>query len=114
MPWVQPKDSIQWNAFKKLTELLKSRNNRLFVIIGPFNPYVLTEGSLLRYNKVRQQMESWLEAKGTACFSVPDMPSDYYADASHPLKEGYVQIAKELLQDERFQKWMQEYKSDEK
>ena len=113
-PWVQPEESLQWRSFTRLIELLMSRDNKVFVLLGPFNPYLLTERSLAKYNAVKGQMEDWLRAKGAGYFSVPDLPSRHYADASHPLKEGYVQIAGALFQDESFQQWMGEYRGGEK
>jgi hypothetical protein len=38
---------------------------------------------------------------------MPDvLPSELYADASHPLTEGYALLAKEIWADQVFQKWM--------
>jgi hypothetical protein len=44
--------------------------------------------------------------------ALSDLPSEYYADASHPLKEGYTKIAKELVKSELFGKWVNETLSD--
>jgi hypothetical protein len=88
-PWVKVEKSFQWNSFKKVIEILKARKNKVFVILGPFNPYILTERSLNRYNSMKNEMERWLEGQGISYRSLPDLPSEYYADASHPLKEGY-------------------------
>jgi len=105
-PWVQVVESFQWNSFKKLIEILKATDNEVFVILGPFNPYVLTEESLSRYNDVKSKMEEWLEGEGVSYRSLSDLPSEYYADASHPLKEGYAKIAEELFEIESFRKWI--------
>ena len=86
----------------------------MFVVIGPLNAHMLTETSLERYNKVRRSVEKWLKEEGVPFFTVAVLPSRYYADASHPLSEGYAQIARALLQDKRFQEWMSEYRRDDK
>jgi len=110
LPWVGIKESFQWSYFKKAIEILIWRGNNIFVVLGPFNPYVLTEASLNRYNVIKGKMEKWFEKKRIRHYSVPDLPSEYYADASHPLKEGYLIIAEELLKDKSFQQWMEKLK----
>lgn len=101
-PWVQAEESFQWASFKEAIKILKSRNNDVFVTLGPFNPYILTEESLARYGNMKGQMEAWLEEEGIDYKSLPDLPSEYYADASHPLKEGYARIAEQLFGMESF------------
>ena len=109
-PWVKAEESFQWNSFKKVIEILKSRKNKVFVLLGPFNPYILTEESLNRYNVMKDEMETWLKENGTMYYSVPDLPSEYYADASHPLRKGYMKIAKDLYRRESFQKWLERFR----
>ena len=84
----------------------------MFVILGPFNPYILTEESLNRYNSMKDNMERWLQRKGIIYCSVSDLPSEYYADASHPLKEGYAKIAEDLFKTESFREWMKNLKGE--
>jgi len=105
-PWVQTEESFQWSSFKEAVKILKARNNNVFVVLGPFNPYILTDESLDRYNKMKSEMEKWLAGEGVSYKSASNLPSEYYADASHPLKEGYARIAEELFMTESFQKWM--------
>jgi len=105
-PWVNVEGSFQWYSFKEAIKTLKSRKNEVFVTLGPFNPYILTEESLSRYNSMKIQMERWLGNEGIAYKSLSDLPSEYYADASHPLKEGYAKIAEELFEAESFREWV--------
>jgi hypothetical protein len=105
-PWVSADESFQWNSFKKVINLLQARKNKVFVIIGPFNPYILTDESLNRYKAMKKDMEKWLKDKGISYVAISDLPSEYYADASHPLKEGYAMIAKELIETESFRNWL--------
>ena len=44
---------------------------------------------------MKSEMEKWLEVKRVSYRSLSDLPSEYYADASHPLKEGYARIAEQ-------------------
>ena len=104
--WVETENSFQWRSFKKVIETLKSRNNEVFVLIGPFNTFILTQESFNRYNATKNKVEKWLEANGTSYCTVPDLPSGHYADASHPLKEGYLEIAWQLLKNNSFKEWM--------
>ena len=105
-PWVRADESFQWNSFKKVINLLQARKNKVFVIIGPFNPYILTDESLNRYKAMKKDMENWLKDEGISYVALSDLPSEYYADASHPLKEGYAIIAKELIKAELFRNWL--------
>jgi hypothetical protein len=34
------------------------------------------------------------------------LPSDLYADASHPLTDGYDLLAKRIYADQRFRRWL--------
>ena len=106
-PWVEPEASFQWESFQNVVETLKARNNAVFVLIGPFNPFVLSEGSLSRYRAMLRGIEARLEENGIAYHSVRDLPSAYYADASHPLEAGYERIVDELYQTDSFQGWIE-------
>jgi len=105
-PWVKLEESFQWKSFQNTIRILESRNNKIFVIIGPFNPYILTEESLSRYKKIKEKMEKWFKENKISFYSVPALPSEYYSDASHPLKEGYRIISEELFKNPSFQKWL--------
>jgi hypothetical protein len=107
-PWVSIDESFQWDSFKKLIKILQARKNKVFVLIGPFNPYILTDVSLNRYKALRKDMENWLEENEVGYVALSDLPSEYYADASHPLKDGYAMIAREMLESEPFGKWIKE------
>ena len=101
-PWVNLNDSFQWDSFKKVIKLLRKRNNNILVIIGPFNPYILTNESYVRYNTMRKEMVKELKNERISYILLSDLPPELYADASHPLKDGYKEIAKELYKSEVF------------
>ena len=105
-PWVDAAGSRQWEAFQESLRILKSRGNRVFVLVGPFNPYVMQESSRTRYLEVRGQMETWLRANHADFLVAPDLPSREYGDSCHPLKEGYRMVAEALVGDRRFQRWL--------
>lgn len=104
--WIPPDESFQWISFKRVINILSERGNEVFILLGPFNPYILTEESFRRYQSMKSTMENWFQDNNLNYYSVPDLPSDYYADASHPLQEGYKKIAVDLYKTESFRKWM--------
>lgn len=107
-PWAKLEESSQWRSFKEMVSILRSRGNDVFVLFVSFNPYILTEESLARYNVMRGEAEGWLTEEGIAYYLVSDLPPEMYADASHPLKEGYEKIALDLHKDGGFREWMRE------
>jgi lysophospholipase L1-like esterase len=98
MPWVAPAVSLQWRAFQEAVATLQRRGNRVFVLVGPFNEHLLTERSRNRYRTVAHNIEDWLTANGIPHCAPPPLPSELYADASHPLSGGYRLLAEQLLQ----------------
>ncbi|MBM4046397.1 MAG: hypothetical protein FJ279_14910 [Planctomycetes bacterium] len=104
-PWLKLEDSFQWASFEREIEVLRSRKNTVFVLLGPFNPHLLTPASLGRYNALRAQMERALAAANVPFYLVPDLPSALYTDASHVARDGYAEIARLVLQDESFRAW---------
>lgn len=96
--WMPLAQSKQWQAFKRVIQVLKDRNNEILVMVGPINPYLLSEKSLGKYRGLQNDICDWLKQEKIDYLLVPDMPSKMYADASHPLAPGYDLIVKQLLQ----------------
>jgi len=101
-PWVELDSSFQWGSFRKALETLQARGNRVFVVVGPFNEHMLQPASLEAYARLREGVAGWLREHGIAYYMAPALPSKHYADASHPLSEGYAALAKELYADPAF------------
>ncbi|MFA6101405.1 MAG: hypothetical protein WCV67_01060 [Victivallaceae bacterium] len=95
--WVPLDKSYQWQAFTNVVKLLRERGNRVCVMVGPLNPYMLTPASLVKFRKLQQDICAWLSKQNVEYMLVPDLPSEMYADASHPLDKGYDVIADNLL-----------------
>ncbi len=95
--WLMPDESLQWQAFTRNVEKLRQSGNELLVIVGPINPYLLSDKSLKRYRKLQKRICEWLQNENIKYYLAPDMPSNTYADASHPLASGYELIADGLL-----------------
>jgi hypothetical protein len=106
IPWIDLDTSLQWQAFRATAELLRDRGNRVFVIIGPINQHMLSGESRERYVAMTQQAESWLDANKIANYAATPLPSEEYADASHPLSAGYARLAEQVYDHAGFQRWL--------
>jgi hypothetical protein len=104
--WVDLDTSLQWNAFRRVLRTLRERGNDVFVILDPFNEHIVAEESQAPYRKLRDGVTAWLKENNIPHL-VPDaLPSLLYADASHPLTEGYALLAKRTLASDDFQNWL--------
>jgi hypothetical protein len=101
-PWVDPENSLQWQAFQRVVRLLKRRGNQVFVLVGPFNEHMLEPASLEKYRKIRAAAVAWMVAEQIP-HAVPSvLARDQYGDASHPLAAGYEALAKQLWREPFF------------
>ncbi|MBI5686613.1 MAG: hypothetical protein HZC54_16210 [Verrucomicrobia bacterium] len=105
--WVASDSSLQWRAFQRLVGILRGRGNDLLVVLGPFNEHLMVEESQHAYRKLRDETAAWLSRNQIPHLAPELLPSALYADASHPLTEGYELLAKNIYSDETFQKWLQ-------
>lgn len=104
--WVELDQSFQWAAFERLVELLQSRGNDLLVVIGPFNEHIMVAENRPAYRRLCEGAGDWLARNQIAHVMPEPLPSALYADASHPLTDGYQMLADRLSHDATFQKWM--------
>lgn len=104
-PWVQLDTSLQWRGFGRALETLQARGNKVFVLVGPFNEHMLEPQSLAAYARQREAAAAWLRDHGIAYYVAPVLPSEDYADASHPLSQGYAVLAKELFANAAFSRF---------
>lgn len=103
--WVALDASLQWAAFQRLTQLLRARGNDVLVVVGPFNEHMMTEDNRAAYRPLRDSVATWLKENRFACIVPEPLPSALYADASHPLTEGYRVLARQLHAEATFQQW---------
>jgi hypothetical protein len=101
-PWVDPETSLQWRAFRRVVEVLRQRDNRVFVLVGPFNEHLMDADSLKRYQQVKGAIAAWLRDNQVPHAVPPPLPSELYGDASHPLAKGYALLAGLILEDPSF------------
>ncbi len=104
--WVDLDASVQWRAFRKMIGLLRDRGNDVLVILGPFNEHMVADDQRPAFRKLRDGVEAWLSANAVANVTPETLPSNLYADASHPLTDGYALTAQRVWQDAAFQKWL--------
>ena len=102
--WVKLDGSLQWAAFQRLVILLKARGNDVLVLMGPFNEHLMAEDNRAAFRRLRDAATDWLSRNQVACLVPETLPSPLYADASHPLTEGYRALATRLLNDPMFQR----------
>jgi len=96
--WVDLEGSFQWRSFRRALEILRARGNSVFVVVGPFNEHLLTETGRAGHARIRDGIVAWLKANGVEHDAPPALPSERYADASHPLAEGYRLLARRLVE----------------
>lgn len=112
LPWMEAAASYQWRSFKTAIELLRSRRNDVFVLLGPFNTHALTAGSQPRYRALVAAIKEWLDQERILYYAAPVLPTDLYADVSHPLGGGYRELAGQLLESPSFRVWMKGWAAD--
>jgi hypothetical protein len=97
LPWVEFETSLQWWAFQRLLELLESRGNDVFVVVGPLNEHILNKDSEKKYKDLLMKAEGRLKELDVPYFLLPLLPQNLYADTSHPLSQGYRHLAEYML-----------------
>jgi hypothetical protein len=104
--WVPLEESLQWQFFRQTIELLEQRGNQVFVIIGPLNEHMLTEAGLVKYTQHKRAVAEWHEQQAVP-YTVPQaLPSEAYADLSHPTAEGYALLAERLMKEDSFRQFL--------
>ena len=104
--WVSLDNSLQWRFFCQTALHLRSRGNNVFVLVGPFNKHAVAQVSLDSYKATIAAVQKWLVAEGFPCHLASVLPVNLYADASHPIGQGYTHITRELLSQEHFQMFL--------
>ena len=103
--WVDLSASLQWQAFQRVINTLRERGNDVLVVLGPFNEHMMAEDNRTRFHRVRDGVAAWLAQNHVAHVTPETLPSALYADASHPLTQGYQLLARRIYQDQVFRKW---------
>jgi hypothetical protein len=105
LAWVELEQSLQWRFFRRSVEHLKRSDCAVFVLVGPFNEHLLTETDVARYGRIKRGIDAWLRTHNIPHAIAIPLPAEHYADASHPVAEGYALLAQQLLEDASFKSW---------
>lgn len=104
--WVPLDSSVQWRAFQRVLRVLRERGNDVLVVLGPFNEHIMVEENRPESRRIRDSIAAWLTQNHVPAVVPEVLPSPLYADASHPLTEGYDLLAKRISADETFRNWL--------
>jgi hypothetical protein len=104
--WVSRDASLQWRAFKEVIATLRARGNDPLVLLGPFNEHMIADDNRFGYRELHDGIVSWLRDNHVAFVAPDPLPSELYADASHPLTHGYELLSQKLYADPAFQAWI--------
>ena len=107
-PFLLLDGSVQWECYLGALQLLKDKGNRVFVLLGPYNTYNLTDTSRARFFAMMDAVKKKLGEIGYPYFdSTRDLlPSGEYADKSHVLRSGHALLARAMAKDTRFRQWL--------
>ncbi|NLW49554.1 MAG: hypothetical protein GXY85_01750 [Candidatus Brocadiaceae bacterium] len=104
--WVDPDESYQWRSFRRAIRRLRERGNEVFVVLGPINEHALAPECRRRYEGLRAAMALWLTEHWVPHAVPAALPAELYADAGHPLAEGYALLAARLYDDAGFRRFV--------
>ncbi|MBN2308413.1 MAG: hypothetical protein JXR94_05545 [Candidatus Hydrogenedentes bacterium] len=103
--WVAPVDSLQWRLFCDTLATLVARGCHVFVLVGPFNEHMLTPEGREAYEAIKSDIAARLSENTSLYEVLPPLPSELYGDASHPLPDGYAQMASHLYAQDSFSRF---------
>ena len=104
--WVGLDASLQWRAFRQVVADLRARGNDVLVVVGPFNEHMMVEENRPAFRHIREGIVTWLEQQRVPHVVPETLPTALYADASHPLTQGYALLAQQLASDPGFKGWL--------
>jgi hypothetical protein len=104
--WVPVRRSLQWAAFRRTLALLRSRGCDVLVVLGPFNEHMVSPDQRPLYRGMRDEICGWLRGRRVPVVVPDTLPSELYADASHPLTGGYALLARRVAADPAFRAWL--------
>ena len=104
--WVGIDASLQWQAFRQVVATLRQRGNDVLVLVGPFNEHMVAEDNRPPYRALHEGIVTWLKGQHVPVVAPEPLPSSLYADASHPLTDGYKLLAARLYANPEFQAWL--------
>ena len=106
--WVDLEKSYQWGQFLELVQDLQAEGTPILIVLGPLNPWVMSDLDLPHYNQLLDDVVSTLKDQSIPHWR-PEPPStEQYGDTSHPLAAGYTALAEQSLISEVWKNWISE------
>jgi len=105
-------ESVQFECFLDTIKRLKKQNVSVFIILGPYNPYILTPESRERLYSLIEDIKQYFEEKQLSYFEAGAiLPSEAFADgAGHMLYNGHDMLASDMMKDPGFSEWLRNLK----
>jgi hypothetical protein len=104
--WTDLDKSVQWEFMLKTLIRLKKNKNDIFILITPFNTYMITDESSNKYYSIISNIREELTGIGMN-FIIPEIhEKNFFADSSHFTSEGYRFIAESILNNDEFKKFI--------
>jgi hypothetical protein len=106
--FVDLSESIHWESFLEALTILRKRGIRFFVLLGPYNTYMLTPESRENLQTIVDGVKKRLDIDHVPYFDTMSgfLPSETFADDCHLLRDGHDLLARELLKDASFTGWL--------
>lgn len=104
--WVATEESLQWSAYRRLVKLLRERENKLYVVLGPFNEHLVLPANRVGIQRWKEKVVTWLRESQVPVIVADTLATQVYADASHPLTLGYQHLAAQVAKDSKFITWL--------
>jgi len=82
-------NSLQWSAFARTIKRLQSQKNDVVVVFGPFNEHIIAPENKAVFETLCSQILA-TKKRERKVDSPKALASELYADASHPLTQGYA------------------------
>lgn len=103
--WVEPDDSLQYQAFLKCVELLSQHGKPPCVLLASLSSSGRTPECLNSESQIAQRLRDDLEQRQIAVVNLK-ASSEVMADASHPTPDGYRAWAETIQHESAFQTWV--------
>ncbi|HPD78729.1 MAG TPA: hypothetical protein PLH88_09945 [Spirochaetota bacterium] len=105
--WVDMEASLQWRFILKTIKILQDRNNKLLAIITPFNEHMMSASSIKKMDSITKAIKEELKREDIEVIDCPMLLPEEFADSSHPTAKGYEKIAKYLIANKSFLKFIE-------
>jgi hypothetical protein len=104
--WVPLSNSIQWGAFRRASEYLQKNGCDILVVVGPFNRHIMASENRALFDSEMDGIQAWLKKQNIPFIAPATLDSRLYGDSSHPLTDGYKELASEIARNPICREWL--------